>query len=169
MVRRGRAVLPEKKAINQDGFAGAVNSVAAVGLCELAIRFIELVAGVACLALLAPMLLLVLIAIKLDSRGPIFVRETRYGCKNRVIQVCKFRAATVCSKDEQGTARLTRVGQLLRQTGIEELPMLINVLAGEMSIIGPTPSAYPTGLLNERKPGIIRWAEILSSQNHSPD
>lgn len=115
------------------------------------------------------MLLVVVIAIKLGSRGPIFVRETRYGYNNRVIQVRKFRAATVCSKDEQSTARLTPVGQLLRQTGIEDLPMLINVLAGEMSIIGPPPSAYPAASLIERKPGITRWAEILSSQNCAPD
>ena len=165
MVRRGRAVLPENKSVNQDSFAGAANGVAPASLGQLSIRLFELVAGAACLALLAPTLLLVAIAIKLDSRGPIFVRETRYGYKNRVIQVRKFRAATVCLEREQGTLRLTPVGQLVRQTGIEELPMLINVLAGEMSIIGPPPRTYPTASLNERKPGITSWAEILSRQN----
>ncbi len=159
------AVLPENKSVNQDGLAGAANSVAPASAGQLSIRLFELVAGAACLALLAPMLLLVAIAIKLDSRGPIFVRETRYGYKNRVIQVRKFTIATVCLGREQGTLRLTRVGQLVRQTGIEELPMLINVLAGEMSIIGPSPSTYPTASLNERKPGITSWAEILSSQD----
>jgi putative colanic acid biosynthesis UDP-glucose lipid carrier transferase len=162
-------VRPQKKTVSQDGIAGAVNSAAPVNLCQLVIRFFELVAGVAWLALLAPMLLVIVIAIKLDSRGPIFIRQIRYGYKNRTIQVRKFRAATVCSRGGQSTARLTPVGQLLRQTGIEDLPMLINVLAGEMSIIGPPPSAYPAASPNERKPGITRWAEIFSSQNRAPD
>jgi lipopolysaccharide/colanic/teichoic acid biosynthesis glycosyltransferase len=157
-------VVPKNKSVNQDGFAGAANNVAPASLGQLSVRLFELFAGAACLGLLAPMLLLVAIAIKLDCRGPIFVRETRYGYKNRVIQVRKFRAGTVCLERKQVTLRLTPVGQLVRQTGIAELPMLINVLAGEMSIIGP-PSTYPTASLNDRKPGITSWAEILSSPN----
>jgi lipopolysaccharide/colanic/teichoic acid biosynthesis glycosyltransferase len=165
-----RALSPEKKPVNQNNFAEAEGDVAPVSFGQLAMRFTELFAGVACLALLAPILVLIAIAIKFDSRGPILVREARYGYKNRVIQLRKFRAPTVTSKCERSSPRLTRVGQLLRETGIEELPMLINVLAGEMSIIGPPPSAYPTASLNERKPGMTAGREYLASpQNRTPD
>jgi lipopolysaccharide/colanic/teichoic acid biosynthesis glycosyltransferase len=161
-------VQPENNTVNQDGFAGA-NSNAPATLRQLAIRFIDLVAAVVCLGLLTPMLLVVAIAIKFDSRGPILVRQTRYGYKASVIQVRKFRVAPACPPGRQKIPRLTSVGQLLRQTGIEELPMLINVIRGEMSLIGPPPSTYPIASLNERKPGITRWSEIFSSQNPRHD
>jgi putative colanic acid biosysnthesis UDP-glucose lipid carrier transferase len=154
-------VLPENESVSEGSLVGDASEVADVSLGQLVRRLFELVAGAACLTLLAPMLLVVFIAIKFESRGPILIRENRYGYKNRVIQVRKFRSTTVCWKDEQRAPRLTPVGRLLRQTGIEDLPMLINVLTGEMSIIGPPPSACPTALLNERKPGIVRWADIF--------
>jgi lipopolysaccharide/colanic/teichoic acid biosynthesis glycosyltransferase len=162
------AVQPEKNTVNQDDFAGA-NSNAPVSICQLAIRFIELVAAIACLGLLTPMLLVVAIAIKFDCRGPILVRQTRHGYKNSVILVRKFRVAPACPVGGQKTTRLTLVGQLLRQTGIEELPMLINVIRGEMSLIGLPPSTYPTASLNKRKPGITRWTELFNSQNRRHD
>lgn len=149
-------MLPESESVVRDA-----SEVTGVSVGQLVMRLCELVAGAAYLTLLAPIFLFVFILIKFDSRGPIFIRETRHGYKNRVIQVRKFRAATVCSEGEQSVSRLTPIGRLLRQTGIEKLPMLLNVLTGEMSIIGPPPSAYPTAILNERKPGIASWAEIL--------
>jgi lipopolysaccharide/colanic/teichoic acid biosynthesis glycosyltransferase len=161
-------VLPENESVNKGSLVGDASEVADVSLGQLVTRLFELFAGAACLILLAPIFLFASIAIKFDSRGPIFIRELRYGYKNRTIQVRKFRATTVCWKGEQRAPRLTPVGRILRQTGIEDLPMLINVLTGGMSIIGPPPSACPTALLNERKPGITRSAEILRSQNHAP-
>jgi lipopolysaccharide/colanic/teichoic acid biosynthesis glycosyltransferase len=157
-------VQPEKNAINEGSFAGP-NSNAPVSLYQPAARFIELVAAIACLGLTTPILLAAAIAIKFDSRGPILVRQARYGHKNRVIHVRKFRAAPVCLTGEKKT-RLTLVGQLLRQTGIEELPMLVNVIRGEMSIVGPPHSTYPTASLNEHKTGITRWTEIFNLQRH---
>jgi lipopolysaccharide/colanic/teichoic acid biosynthesis glycosyltransferase len=155
-------VLPENESVSQGSLVGDASEVAGVSLGQLVTRLLELVAGAACLTLLAPILLFVSIAIKFDSRGPIFIRESRYGYKNRVIQIRKFRSTTVCWKEDgQRVPQLTPVGRLLRQTGIEDLPMLINVLTGKMSIIGPPPSACPTALLNERKPGIVRWADIF--------
>jgi polysaccharide biosynthesis protein PslA len=162
MVDRGRGMLLEDKTGNQDGFAEA----SSVSLYGLATRLIELASGAACLALLAPVLLLAAVAIRLDSSGPIFVRETRYGYKNRTIEVRKFR---VKSQSPEGEQSLTSVGQVLRQTGIEELPMLVNVMNGEMSIIGSPPSVYPTAFLNKRKPGITRWAEVFSTHNRARD
>jgi lipopolysaccharide/colanic/teichoic acid biosynthesis glycosyltransferase len=151
-------MLLDNKTGNQDG--QAVDDAPPVSLWRLAARFIELVSGAACLAVMAPVVLLVSVAIKLDSAGPIFVRETRYGYKNRTIEVWKFRVKSPSPKREPS---FTSVGQILRQTGIEDLPMLVNVIGGEMSIIGPPPSAHPTALLNKRKPGITRWAEIFST------
>ena len=156
-------MLPDNNTVNDDGFAEVVSSETAVNLWQVAMRLIELVAAVACLALLAPMLLVVAVAIKLDSRGPILVRERRFGYKNRMIKVRKFRSTVVSSGGRKQTPRLTLVGQLLRRTGIEDLPMFINVIRGELSIIGPAPSPYPTACLNDRKPGVTRCAEIFSS------
>jgi lipopolysaccharide/colanic/teichoic acid biosynthesis glycosyltransferase len=159
-------MLLEDKTGNQDGFAEAVNSASPLKLCSLAARLIALVSGAVCLALLAPVLLLAAVAIRLDSNGPIFVRETRYGYRNRTIEVRKFRVKT---PSPEGEPLLTSVGQILRQTGIEELPMLVNVISGEMSIIGPPPSAHRTALLNKRKPGITRWAEVFSTHDRASD
>jgi lipopolysaccharide/colanic/teichoic acid biosynthesis glycosyltransferase len=142
---------------DQDGFAGE----SPVALWELTARLAEVVLCVASLALLAPVLLLAAVAIKLDSGGPIAVREARCGHRNRRIGVYKFRVAT----GSAGPPRLTLLGQFLRQTGIEDLPMLVNVMRGEMSIVGPPPSTYPAASLNERKPGMTRWADLFSSQN----
>jgi lipopolysaccharide/colanic/teichoic acid biosynthesis glycosyltransferase len=156
-------MLLENKKGDQDSFAEAPT----VNLCRLAVRFIEVTSGAACLTLLAPMLLLTAVAIKLDSRGPLFIHERRYGYRNRRIAIRKFRTATGHSLD--GPPRLTRVGQFLRQTGIEDLPMLINVMRGEMSIIGPPARSYPTASLNECKPGVTRWSDLFSLQNRGGD
>ncbi len=164
----GRVALPQKKSVDQGSFVGAVSGVVPMHLDQLAKRLFDLVAGTMCLALFAPTLLIISIAIKFDSRGPIFIRETLYGYKNQAIQIRKFRIAMVCSEGEQINPRLTRVGQFLRRTGIDELPQLFNVLRGEMSVFGPRPCAYPTALLSEHKPGITGWTEILGFQNGDP-
>ena len=77
--------LPEKKSIDQVSFVGAVSGVVPALPDQLAKRLFDPVAGAMCLALFAPMLLVISIAIKFDSRGPIFIRERRYGYKNRAI------------------------------------------------------------------------------------
>jgi lipopolysaccharide/colanic/teichoic acid biosynthesis glycosyltransferase len=155
-------MLLEDKTGNQDGLAEAPS----LSLCRLATRFIELVSGAACLALFAPVLLLAAVALRFDSSGPIFVRETRCGYGNRAIEVWKFR---VKAPSPEGEPSLTSVGQVLRQTGIEDLPMLVNVISGEVSIIGPPPSAYPTASLDKRKPGITGWAEVFSTHDRARD
>jgi lipopolysaccharide/colanic/teichoic acid biosynthesis glycosyltransferase len=83
------------------------------------------------LIVFAPIFLVTSIAIKLDSRGPIFIREPKVGHNNQVIQVFKFRC--VAAHAESGICkRLTRIGQVLGETGIDQLPQLFNVLRGEM-------------------------------------
>lgn len=127
--------------------------------------------------LLAPVLAAVAAAIKLDSSGPVFFRQTRHGYNNQTIRVFKFRSMTTLEDGQafrqamRNDPRITRVGQFLRRTNIDELPQLINVLLGEMSIVGPRP--HPVAL-NERfeqhiapfsrrhnvKPGITGWAQV---------
>jgi len=129
------------------------------------------------LIILSPLLLIVSIAIKLDSRGPVFFRQKRHGFNNEPIRVLKFRSMTSAEDGDQFTQavkndpRVTRVGRILRRTNIDELPQLINVLQGDMSIVGPRPHATAhnkifqakIGPLSRRhivKPGITGWAQV---------
>ncbi|MBC2651942.1 exopolysaccharide biosynthesis polyprenyl glycosylphosphotransferase [Novosphingobium aerophilum] len=100
------------------------------------------------LLLLLPLLVIIAIAIKIDSPGPVFFRQPRIGRQNRVFQVYKFRSMNVNVLDAGGRnstrrcdPRVTRVGQFIRATSIDELPQLLNVLLGDMSVVGPRPHA----------------------------
>ncbi|MEG4126807.1 undecaprenyl-phosphate glucose phosphotransferase [Microcoleus sp. Pol14D5] len=115
------------------------------GVLKQAIDYI--LAGAA-LIFLAPILILTAIAIKIESKGPIFFRQTRFGFNNNEIPVLKFRSMYVDRQDVSGAQRtekddprVTRVGRFIRRTSIDELPQLFNVLKGEMSIVGPRPHA----------------------------
>jgi len=102
-------------------------------------RAFDIVVATTCLMLLSPLMLVVAAAIKLDSRGPIFLRKTLYGYKNRTIKILNFRSVNDCAETNQINSHETRVGRVLRRTGIDETPQLFNVLRGEMSIVGPRP------------------------------
>jgi lipopolysaccharide/colanic/teichoic acid biosynthesis glycosyltransferase len=142
------------------------NPAAARGEAELMLgserihRMFDFVAAATGVILFAPIFLVTSIAIKLDSDGPIFIREPMFGHGNRRIQLLKFRLMSGC-KDRKTPTRLTRVGQILCETGIDELPQLFNVLRGELSMIGPPPSPCPNPLLNKAKPGMIQWRRLL--------
>lgn len=129
------------------------------------------------LIILAPLLVTAAVAIKLDSRGPVLFRQTRHGFNNGVIRVFKFRTMNVIEAGDsftpatRGDPRVTRVGRILRRTNIDELPQLLNVLIGEMSIVGPRPHATAQNELFDRllsgfsrrhvvKPGITGWAQV---------
>lgn len=159
-------------------------------------RAIDWVGAVAALIVLAPLFLVVAVAIKLDSQGPVFFRQRRVGFRGRVFRVFKFR--TMIHQPEQSACpegkvdmaarqqaitqvkdkRITRVGGFLRRTRIDELPQVLNILAGEMSWIGPRPEAWQLALWYEAElafyhyrhivlPGITGWAQVR--QGHVAD
>lgn len=111
-------------------------------------RLFDLTIASVVLLLLAPLLVVVAIAIKRDSPGPVLFRQTRIGRGNEMFQIMKFRTMRVEQSDGAGTRsttrdddRITRVGRFLRRTSMDELPQLFNVLKGDMSIVGPRPHA----------------------------
>ena len=111
-------------------------------------RAFDLAASAAALVLLSPVLLLAALAVKLEDGGPVFFRQRRLGRGNRFFWIYKLRTMRVESSDADGNRsagrtddRVTRVGHFLRRTSIDELPQLLNVVKGEMSIVGPRPHA----------------------------
>ena len=103
-------------------------------LDQLFTRILEVIAATTILLCLAPILLISSVAIRLGSGGPVFIRETRRDSGNRPVQVFRFRLVTDYARGES-SQRLTRVGLILTQTGINELPQFFNVLRGEVSFI----------------------------------
>jgi Undecaprenyl-phosphate glucose phosphotransferase len=145
----------------------------------------DLVVGGLAMLVAAPLMLLIAIAIKLDSPGPVFFRQRRHGFNSEVILVWKFRSMRHGADKSGGTRqirydddRVTRVGHLIRRTSLDELPQLFNVLKGEMSLVGPRPHAVgmKTGDTesaklvaeyahrNRMKPGMTGWAAIKGSR-----
>jgi len=135
----------------------------------------------AILALIAPLLLAIAILVKCDSTGPALFRQKRYGFNNRLIEVWKFRTmyhemtdASAQQLTRRNDPRITRIGAFLRRTSLDELPQFINVLRGDMSVVGPRPhaTAAKAGALlyqeavgqydarHRVKPGITGWAQI---------
>ncbi|MBI3453476.1 MAG: undecaprenyl-phosphate glucose phosphotransferase [Rhodospirillales bacterium] len=140
------------------------------------------------LVLFSPLLALVALAIRLDSKGPLLFRQTRYGFNNNPITVFKFRTMAHRPDDaavpqaKRDDPRITRVGRFLRRSSLDELPQLVNVLSGEMSLVGPRPHAVAHNeqyakiiddyLTRHRvKPGITGWAQVngLRGETDTPE
>ena len=107
-------------------------------------RIFDFVLAAMGVMLFSPILLITSIAIKLESRGPIFVRESQFGYNNRVIKVLKFRLGR--DGNSNNPVHFTRVGLVLSQTGIDELPKLFNVPRGEMSIVSLLRASLRNGI-----------------------
>lgn len=110
-------------------------------------RFLDLILSLLALIILMPVLVIVAIVIKIDSKGPVFFLQERLGKNGKVFKIIKFRTMVVNAekigdglkvKSEKDN-RITRVGKILRKTSLDELPQLINVVKGEMALIGPRP------------------------------
>jgi lipopolysaccharide/colanic/teichoic acid biosynthesis glycosyltransferase len=151
----GEVLAPELDALGPLGtgsFAGSATVMVATGSLRLQQRLLKraLDLTLCCVALvvLAPIMLFVAIAIKVDNRGPIFFVQQRVGRGNELFHMIKFRSMRFEATDHEGARstvhgddRVTRVGAVIRSTSIDELPQLINVLTGQMSIVGPRPHA----------------------------
>jgi polysaccharide biosynthesis protein PslA len=145
----------------------------------------DIVIGGLALAAAAPVMALVALAVRLDSRGPALFRQRRHGFNNEEIVVWKFRSMRVEAADATASRqvsadddRVTQVGRFIRRTSLDELPQLLNVLSGEMSLVGPRPHAVgmKTGDVesarlvaeyahrHRMKPGLTGWAAIHGSR-----
>jgi len=146
-------------------------------------RFFDLVLAVPALVLLSPLLLLVALAVLIDSGAPILYKQTRVGRLGRNFEILKFRTMRVDAEiatgpvwAQTGESRTTRIGRFLRRTSLDELPQLFNVLRGEMSIVGPRPER-PFYVEQFRKmlpryderhlvrPGITGWSHVHMRRN----
>jgi exopolysaccharide biosynthesis polyprenyl glycosylphosphotransferase len=144
---------------------------------EVSRRGFDVIGGLLLLALTSPLLLLVTFLIKLDSRGPVLYRQSRVGLHGRIFTILKFRSMRVGAETAgpcwatTGDPRVTRIGRFIRATRLDEVPQLLNVLRGEMSLVGPRPERphFVRQLVavipryNERtlvRPGITGWAQI---------
>ncbi|POU03316.1 undecaprenyl-phosphate glucose phosphotransferase [Escherichia sp. ESNIH1] len=147
------------------------------GLNRVLKRVEDIVLSSLILLMISPVLLSIAAAVKLTSPGPVIFRQTRYGMDGKPIMVWKFRSMKVMENDSvvtqatQNDPRVTRVGNFLRRTSLDELPQFINVLTGGMSIVGPRPHAVAHNeqyrtliqgymLRHKVKPGITGWAQI---------
>ena len=140
-------------------------------------RLEDIILGALILALITLPMIFIALAVKLTSRGPVFFKQRRYGLNGKQISVWKFRSMTVLEDGDtvtqatKGDARITSLGAFLRKTSLDELPQFINVLTGQMSIVGPRPHAVAHNeqyrqligdymLRHKVKPGITGWAQI---------
>lgn len=141
-------------------------------------RAMDIVISGLALILLAPLFLLIAIAIKLTSRGPVFYTQERMGMDGKIFNIIKFRTMVCDAEEKTGPVwatpndnRRTKIGRFLRETSLDELPQLINVLKGDMSIVGPRPERpvfieefrkkIPNYMLRHKvKAGITGWAQV---------
>lgn len=148
-------------------------------------RLLDIAVSLLALVILTPLLALASLAIVLDSRGPLLFAQRRTGLNGKTFPILKFRSMHVMedgadvTQAVQGDARVTRIGRIIRKLSIDELPQLFNVLAGDMSLVGPRPHAvahddyYGAAISNyavrfQVKPGITGWAQVNGARGATP-
>jgi putative colanic acid biosysnthesis UDP-glucose lipid carrier transferase len=162
-----------------------INGMPALSVCETPLhgleavfkRAMDIVISSLCLLALSPLLIAVAIGVKLSSRGPVLFRQRRYGLDGDEIVVYKFRSMRVLedggvvTQATKGDPRVTRIGAIIRKTSIDELPQLLNVLQGKMSLVGPRPHAVAHNEMYRKlingymirhkvRPGITGFAQV---------
>lgn len=139
-------------------------------------RLFDIIISLFGLAITSPILLITAIAIKLESPGPVIFKQERLGVKGKVFKIYKFRSMCLNAEkdgvyEKKGDSRVTRVGKIIRKTSIDELPQFVNILKGEMSLIGPRPALtyhpwnYEEYTEEQKKmfhvrPGVTGWAQV---------
>lgn len=148
-------------------------------------RVIDFILAFISLIILSPVFLILIIAIKIDSKGPVLFKQKRVGIGGTYFNILKFRTMRVDTPKDMPTHLLrdpeqyiTKVGKIIRKTSLDELPQIINILTGEMSIIGPRPALWNQyDLIAEREkygansilPGLTGWAQINGRDELSID
>ncbi|WP_442636926.1 sugar transferase [Rossellomorea marisflavi] len=139
-------------------------------------RLMDIILSLLGTIILSPILITLIIAIKIDSRGPVLFKQKRIGINKTYFKILKFRTMRIDAPKDTPTHLLsnpdqyiTKVGKFLRKTSLDELPQILNILLGEMSIIGPRPALWNQyNLISERDkygannvlPGLTGWAQI---------
>ncbi len=167
------------------GRSGTVCGTPVISVCEspftgsngIIKRASDIVLSLLILTVISPLLLLIAVAVKFDSPGPVIFKQRRYGLDGEEILVYKFRSMRVCEdgdtipQAQKDDNRVTRIGAFLRKNSLDELPQFVNVLQGRMSIVGPRPHAVAHNeiyrnlikgymIRHKVKPGITGWAQV---------
>ena len=178
--------LLRRAALRPDVAANDVSAAHAPGRLQSAFkRLLDIAVSLPVLMVATPLMAAVAVAVRLDSPGPVLFRQQRLGLNGKPFTILKFRTMTVTEDGAHVTQvckndpRVTRVGHFLRVWSLDELPQLFNVLAGEMSLVGPRPHArahdehYAALIghytLRQRvKPGITGWAQVNGLRGETP-
>jgi Sugar transferases involved in lipopolysaccharide synthesis len=139
-------------------------------------RIVDVLISVLGLMLLSPVFFVVAMAIKMESKGPVIFKQKRLGKNGKVFEIYKFRSMCEGAEkggvyEKKGDSRVTKVGKIIRKTSIDEIPQFINILKGEMSLIGPRPplTYHPWPVedytnkqkrMFEVRPGVTGWAQV---------